>query len=490
MPYYAIINGRETGVVKGWPKCQASVSGYSNAWYRKFNKKAEALEYFQANKSDSDDDYLTSIDTSDRKKHCSAVPGKLKKDFGTEHIYIAGACKGNGMVLYPKTGYGVFYGDGDERNDSVPLSEDDYFEQGTNQKAELYALEHALIDIDNIRGNQNPTKAYTIHTDSQYVIKATGVWSKEWEANDWRTVAGNSVANKDLIKKILFYLKHLNEKSEYHGLPLVKLDYVRGHAGNHGIEMANKLANEAAEVDGILHSGMDPYFYRESLEYFEANKDQSDSDSEIESHSDSYSDSLSDPYSDPSDPYYGTPYYGWPIIEIEPDAYCEIENIYIDGACRGNGKYRRPKSGYGVYYGEGDERNASVPLSKVDKLPGTNQRAELHALNHVLDNIDNFLKVHFPETRYVIHTDSQYVIKATGVWAKKWKSNGWHTVAGKPVANQDLIKKILAKLEYINKTIKYENQIRPIEIKYVPGHAGDIGNEMADKLANEGADKD
>lgn len=46
----------------------------------------------------------------------------------------------------------------------------------------------------------------------------------------------------------------------------------------------------------------------------------------------------------------------------------EVQRVYIDGACRGNGKVFCPPSGYGVFYGENDSRNAAVPLNQVDDL--------------------------------------------------------------------------------------------------------------------------
>ena len=67
-------------------------------------------------------------------------------------------------------------------------------------------------------------------------------------------------------------------------------------------------------------------------------------------------------------------------------------------------------------------------------------------------------------------------------WFHKWKKAGWKTNRGGPVVNRDLIKYILALLQYRNllgKRVKFE---------YVQGHAGIEGNEGADYQANRGAE--
>ncbi|KAI5950231.1 hypothetical protein KGF54_005188 [Candida jiufengensis] len=68
------------------------------------------------------------------------------------------------------------------------------------------------------------------------------------------------------------------------------------------------------------------------------------------------------------------------------------KNIYVDGASRGNhhrGGFR--PSGFGVFFGDRDRRNASYGLHEVesdlDENPPTNQRAELYAIRHALDYI-------------------------------------------------------------------------------------------------------
>ena len=74
-----------------------------------------------------------------------------------------------------------------------------------------------------------------------------------------------------------------------------------------------------------------------------------------------------------------------------------------------------------------------------------------------------------------IHTDSQYLRRGIREWCARWQSNGWRTMAGEPVKNEDLWKKLIKLTEN-----------RPINWKWVKSHAGQRDNERADELARRG----
>jgi len=143
--------------------------------------------------------------------------------------------------------------------------------------------------------------------------------------------------------------------------------------------------------------------------------------------------------------------------------------VYSDGACRGNG---RPSAvaGIGVWWGPQDPRNLS------ERCPGaqTNNRAELIAIARVLETV--------PQTSntLIIYTDSQYSQKALTKWSYNWRKNGWKTAGGKPVVNKELINYVLALLETRHRSGQ------PVQLEYVKGHSGDVGNDGADGLAVAG----
>ena len=62
-------------------------------------------------------------------------------------------------------------------------------------------------------------------------------------------------------------------------------------------------------------------------------------------------------------------------------------------------------------------------------------------------------------------------------WIYNWKKNGWKTANNKPVKNSSLWTE-LDKL----------NSFHDVNWNWVKGHSGDEGNDMADKLANQGID--
>ena len=74
-----------------------------------------------------------------------------------------------------------------------------------------------------------------------------------------------------------------------------------------------------------------------------------------------------------------------------------------------------------------------------------------------------------------IYTDSVYVQKGISEWIIGWKARNWRTADKKQVKNDDLWKELDA----------LANQ-HSIEWIWVKGHAGNLGNERADALANEG----
>ena len=81
------------------------------------------------------------------------------------------------------------------------------------------------------------------------------------------------------------------------------------------------------------------------------------------------------------------------------------------------------------------------------------------------------LKSH-PDRPLLIRTDANLVLNTFTVWLKRWRKNGMRRANGRQVKNIDLIEQIDALL--IERDIKWES---------VEGHAGDLLNECADRLA-------
>ncbi|MGE8561556.1 MAG: DNA polymerase III subunit epsilon [Acinetobacter sp.] len=132
--------------------------------------------------------------------------------------------------------------------------------------------------------------------------------------------------------------------------------------------------------------------------------------------------------------------------------------LYVDGACRGNPGL----GGWGAYV---------ITESEEHKLCGgvpetTNNRMELTA---AIEGI----KFCPTDAKLIIWTDSNYVKQGITEWIHGWKKKNW-----KDVKNPDLWKLLDATC-----------QGREIEWNWIKGHAGHPGNEMADQLANLGADQ-
>ena len=133
---------------------------------------------------------------------------------------------------------------------------------------------------------------------------------------------------------------------------------------------------------------------------------------------------------------------------------------YTDGACKGN----PGRGGWGVWlrWNEHEKR-----LSGGEMLT-TNNRMELMGAIMALESLRE-------PCRIVLYTDSQYVMKGITEWMPGWKRKNWKTADNKPVKNVDLWQRLDAA------RLRHE-----VDWRWVKGHAGDLGNELADQLANEG----
>jgi len=132
--------------------------------------------------------------------------------------------------------------------------------------------------------------------------------------------------------------------------------------------------------------------------------------------------------------------------------------IYTDGACKGNPGV----GGWGAILKYKDKNK------KIYGYDGntTNNRMELTAAIKALDVLKEKSKV-------VLYTDSKYVMNGITIWIDNWKKNNWKTSNKKEVKNIDLWK-----------LVDRLNSFHEVEWKWIKGHSGDIGNEMADELAN------
>lgn len=137
--------------------------------------------------------------------------------------------------------------------------------------------------------------------------------------------------------------------------------------------------------------------------------------------------------------------------------------MYTDGGCRGNPGI----GGWGALINSGPHEKRLYGSA----LETTNNRMEMTAALEGLRALKKPCKV-------TLYTDSVYLRDGITKWLAGWKRNNWKTSAKKPVKNQD-----------IWQALDREQSRHQVEWKWVKGHAGIEGNEIADQLANKAMDE-
>jgi len=138
--------------------------------------------------------------------------------------------------------------------------------------------------------------------------------------------------------------------------------------------------------------------------------------------------------------------------------------IYTDGACKGN----PGPGGWGVLLLSGTTEKELFGGESAT----TNNRMEPTAVIEALAALKK-------PCRVTLYLDSEYVRKGITEWLVGWKARGWRTAAKQPVKNQDLWQRLDALLA---------QSAHQIDWRWVKGHAGNLGNERADALANRGVE--
>ena len=143
--------------------------------------------------------------------------------------YTDGACSGNpgpgGWGLYLKA----------ENEKGEILKENKFYGNEvhtTNNRMELIGAIKAMEKL-----NQNNGVSLTIRTDSNYVRKGITEWLSSWKKNNWRKSDKKPVENKDLWEQ-------LDKIVSKHS---VNWEWVKGHAGETGNEIADALARKGRD---------------------------------------------------------------------------------------------------------------------------------------------------------------------------------------------------------------------------------------------------
>ena len=247
MPYYAVYKGFKPGIYNNWNDCNNQITGFSKPVFKKFTFKKEAELFIQTGgirafhkhkqvKKTKIEDFFTILPQDNihnmfnMDTNIDSIMGNTIKtiDKNVLYVYTDGSCYGNGKKI-SFGGAGVYFGPGDARNISLPIS------NATNNIAELCAINKALeIVKKNIENNEQ----IMIMSDSRYSIRCFTDWGDKCHKKNWKdkTKHGGRIVNMDFFKDAYYYLKKY---------PNVKFHHIRAHTN---LQDEHSLGNEQADI--------------------------------------------------------------------------------------------------------------------------------------------------------------------------------------------------------------------------------------------------
>lgn len=163
----------------------------------------------------------------------------------------------------------------------------------------------------------------------------------------------------------------------------------------------------------------------------------------------------------------------------------DLDYIFCDGSeIKGT-----DKAGYGVYYPRYNLRESRHLHG------GTNNQCEVKAMIlafYYLSEAWSQSLSEYRKRKFIMVTDSTYVIKSLTEWVSDWKKNNWKKSNGKIIENLELIQELNNDYQYLlTKGIEIEflhrlaHQSKPSDIESLDYYLWD-GNRIADLLAKNG----
>lgn len=124
-----------------------------------------------------------------------------------------------------------------------------------------------------------------------------------------------------------------------------------------------------------------------------------------------------------------------PSIPITPNEQTVV--VYIDGACRGNGK-SGARASYGVYFGPNSRYNTNGLLP--ESVPQTSTSAEIEAFAMALQAVKDICSNDFELQHIIFASDSAYLVTAMSLYVEGWIENEGIGSKGEVVAHYERLK--------------------------------------------------
>ncbi|CAI4048753.1 RNA-DNA hybrid ribonuclease SKDI_13G3640 [Saccharomyces kudriavzevii IFO 1802] len=227
----------ESKIFDNWKDCQDYVKHKRGVTFKKFEDQSAAEDFINGV---SACDYTLMNIPRDVFESRYKLSSNIIYD-KSMNVYCDGSSFGNGTSS-SRAGYGAYFEGAPEENISEPLMSG----AQTNNRAEIEAVSEALKKIWDNLTNGNDKVKYQIKTDSEYVAK---LLNDRYVTYDDKKLKG--LPNSDLIIPLVERFVKVKKFYELNKECLknngeFQIEWVKGHDGDPGNEMADFLAKSGA----------------------------------------------------------------------------------------------------------------------------------------------------------------------------------------------------------------------------------------------------
>lgn len=216
--FYAVRQGRKTGMFLTWDECKKQVMGYPGAIYKSFGTEAEAKEYLGISNTGAADGDVSGADDSGISGTIAGNGGAKTTDSDAVEIYVDGSYHAGTKEF----SYGmVVLIDGREEKFSKKMSDPELAQMRNvageikgSEAAMQYAMDHKIPSI-------------IIYHDYQGIAS--------WCNGDWKANKAGTIAYRDFYRKA---------KEQVH----IEFRKVKGHSNDKYNDMVDELAKEALGI--------------------------------------------------------------------------------------------------------------------------------------------------------------------------------------------------------------------------------------------------